>query len=405
MENNKIFHGDCAEVLSTISAESVNLIYLDPPFFTGKSHTNSTRDGETQYSFNDQWRSLEEFSGFLTERIKACKRILRNDGSIFVHCDHNGSHVVRRVLDSVFGKENFQSEIIWTYKRWSNSKRGLMRQHQNILFYSRGSHFKWNPIWSDYSATTNVDQIMQRRTRDSRGKAVYATDVEGKVIYGTEKRGVPLGDVWEIPYLNPKAKERCGYPTQKPLILLERIVELTTDIGDLVVDPFCGSGTTLVAAKLLGRNFVGVDISSNAIELAEQRLSNPVRTESALLKDGIDTYFNNDPWVGSHLTGFSFSRVHRNLSVDAVLKTPIDNKAVYLRIQRRGEKLSSSLEALTRFIESRGNATGIVIATADDLFPSSSKIVRILPSPALQLERMQKSSSDSLKEPHLLQAI
>ena len=141
------------------------------------------------------------------------------------------------VLDEIFGVANFQSEIIWTYKRWSNSKKGLLNNHQSIFFYSKTKNFKFNTIYTDYSETTNVDQILQDRIRDEKGKSRYKVDENGRVVMGKAKKGVPLSDVWEIPYLNPKAKERVGYPTQKPIILLEQIIKLVTDENDVVLDP------------------------------------------------------------------------------------------------------------------------------------------------------------------------
>ena len=123
-----------------------------------------------------------------------------------------------------------------------------------------------------------VDQIMQKRIRDSRNKAVYARDENGLILGNGRKKGVPLSDVWEIPFLNPKAKERVGFPTQKPVHLLRQIIELVTDEGDLVVDPFCGSGTTLVAAQLLNRKSIGIDTSKEAVQLTRKRLKDCVVT-------------------------------------------------------------------------------------------------------------------------------
>ena len=151
-------------------------------------------------------------------------------------------------------------------------KKGLLNAHQVIYFYSKTTDFKFNHIFGDYSPTTNIDQIFQKRMRDENGKTKYKTNVGGGYELIDNKKGVPLSDVWNIPYLNPKANERVGYPTQKPILLLEKIIQLVTNEGDIVLDPFCGSGTTLVAAKLLNRKFVGIDISDDAIQLTQERL-------------------------------------------------------------------------------------------------------------------------------------
>ena len=135
-----------------------------------------------------------------------------------------------------------------------------------------------------------------------------------------EKKGVPLSDVWEIPYLNPKAKERVGYPTQKHLLLIERIIKLVTDKGDTVLDPFCGSGTTLVAAQLMKRRYIGIDQSKSAIELSKQRLNNPIKTESNLLKKGKRAYIHQDPKIMKLLSHLHITPVPRNKGIDGFLK-------------------------------------------------------------------------------------
>src|SRR5262249_25556837 len=153
-----------------------------------------------------------------------------------------------------------------------------------------------------------------------RNKAVYARDEQGNVLSNGAKKGVPLSDVWDIPYLNPKAKERVGYPTQKPVLLLEQIITLCTDKGDWVLDPFCGSGTTLVASELLDRNAVGVDISSEAIALTTRRLEQPFKTDSPLLKKGREEYVRKDTNVLTYLQGLDYHVVQRNHGMDAILK-------------------------------------------------------------------------------------
>jgi site-specific DNA-methyltransferase (adenine-specific) len=381
--NESIRQGDCLELLRELPLGCASLVYLDPPFFTGRTHRSSTRDGVSSYSFADAWSNSEAYFDFLAKRLAGCKRIMKDDASIFVHCDHNNVHHARQALDLTFGPENFQSDIVWCYKRWSNAKRGLLQQHQTILFYTMSRQFKWRPMMVDYSATTNLDQITQKRARDGRGKAIYATNGAGKIIYGGEKLGVPLGDVWDIPFLNPKAKERTGYPTQKPLILLDRIIQLTTDEHDLVVDPFCGSGTTLVAAALKNRRYLGFDISSDAVALAQSRLDKPVKTESALMRDGLESYENNDPWVEAHLTGLSYSRIQRNSGLDAILKESVDGNAVFLKVQRETETLSQAVFLLKKSLSTKGDAIGFVIATGSDLFKLNEPRIQILSSPAL----------------------
>ncbi|GAI03221.1 unnamed protein product, partial [marine sediment metagenome] len=256
--------------------------------------------------------------------------------------------IARLILDDVFGAKCFQSEIIWSYRRWSNSARKLLPAHQTILFYSKGRDFKFNTIFTGYSPTTNVDQILQRRSRDDSNKSVYARDQNGNVVYGGRKRGVPLSDVWEIPFLNPKAKERTGYPTQKPILLLEQIIRLSTDEGDVVLDAFCGSGTTLVAATLLGRSAIGIDISEQAVELTRRRLAEPVKTESKLLKNGLQSYKTANHHALALLNGISYTPVQRNNGIDAFLAETYQGVPIPLRVQRDGETVAEAASALYR---------------------------------------------------------
>ena len=158
----EVYQGDCMDILREWPTEQVDLIYLDPPFFTQREQKLSTRDRNTHFSFNDRWRSVSHYASFLHERLTEFHRVLKSTGSIFFHCDRTASHVARLILDQVFGERNFQSEIIWCYKRWSNSSRKLLPAHQTILFYSKGTDFKFNMILTGYSPTTNVDQILQR---------------------------------------------------------------------------------------------------------------------------------------------------------------------------------------------------------------------------------------------------
>lgn len=355
--------GDCLSILNGLEAGSVDLFYIDPPFFTQKVHKLTTRDGTAEYSFRDIWASAEAYGDFLMERLRECRRCLKETGSLFFHCDDNSGHIARLILDSLFGPENFQSEIIWSFRRWSNARKGLIPSHQTILFYSRSASFKFNTITTAYSESTNLDQILQKRVRDERGKAIYARNDSGEPVTNGAKRGVPLGDVWDIPYLNPNAKERVGYPTQKPVLLLERIIQLCTSDHDLVVDPFCGSGTTVVAAKLLGRGAIGIDISEEALKLAAQRLADPFKTESRLLERGRPSYAREDINLLDCLNGMSYHPVHRNKGIDAILTEDWHGKPVCIRIQRQYETAEDAAMALHNAVERKGGAKLILVIT------------------------------------------
>lgn len=165
MEVNKIYEGDCRVKLTELNSNSVDLIYFDPPFFTQKTHSLLARDASKKYEFSDSWESLEDYLELIESCLIECKRVLKHTGSVFLHCDKVASHYIRVTLDKVFGMKNFRSEIIWSYKRWSNSKKGLLNSHQNIYFYSKSKSFKFNQFYTNYAPTTNVDQILQDRKK------------------------------------------------------------------------------------------------------------------------------------------------------------------------------------------------------------------------------------------------
>lgn len=361
----KVLFGDCLDLLKEFENDSIDLIYLDPPFFTNTVQKLKTRDGSKEFSYKDIWKSNEEYAEFLYYRFIELKRVLKDTGSIFVHCDRNSTHIVKTLLDDVFGLEQFQSEIIWYYKRWSNSRKGLLPSHQTIYFYSKTSNFKFKTIYGDYSQTTNIDQILQKRVRDNNGKTVYARDENGNIISSDIKKGVPLNDVWEIPYLNPKAKERVGYPTQKPILLLERIIEIASDEGDTILDPFCGSGTTLVAGKLKKRKVIGIDISEDAIKLTNSRLNDPIKSESNLLQKGKDAYNNVDSLVEKFLHDIEYVPVQRNSGIDAILKETYQNSPILIRIQKEHETLEEAVKQLQKAVETKCSKKSFLIRTND----------------------------------------
>ena len=381
--------GDCLIELGRLGDSEVDLVYLDPPFFTNRSHSSITRDRAKIFSFDDVWGDLGEYTEFMESRLEQVHRVLKSSGSVFVHCDSSANFLLRALLDRVFGADQLRAEIIWTYRRWSNSARNLLPAHQTIYFYSKSDEYKFNVIYGAYSETTNVDQILQLRQRDVHGVSKYATDEHGNVIYGTEKRGVPLSAVWDIPFLNPKAKERTGHPTQKPILLLERIIEIATHHGDLVVDPFCGSGTTLVAASHLGRRSFGIDTSLDAVNLANRRIKEPIKTDSSLLKRGRIAYATADLKALGLLEGLDLVPVHRNAGIDAFLKSADEETLVPVRVQRSGETIDAAAGALARAAKSKGATSAVLVRTHNeaDLFSGTQlpSFIHVVESTALRV--------------------
>ncbi|MFZ4814160.1 MAG: DNA methyltransferase [Phototrophicaceae bacterium] len=359
---SQVLLGDCRDVLATLSTASVGLVYLDPPFFTQKTHTLKSRDLH-EYEFEDAWDSVAAYIDYMGVRLEAIRRVMTDTASIFLHCDRHASHHLRVLLDAVFGADRFLAEIIWAYRRWSNPQKTLLPAHQTIFMYSKTATYTFNSQFQPYSPTTNLDQILQQRERNPQGKSVYARDDDGDVILNGPKKGVPLSDVWEIPYLNPKAKERTGYPTQKPLLLLERIIALGSNAGDVVLDPFCGSGTTLVAAARLGRQAIGIDLLPSAVSLSQARLSNPIKSESRVLHQGRESYENLPADVQAIFAGLPVKVVQRNKGIDAIFDQFIDGRPVLLRVQRVGEPIYQAAQALIQAGEKKGAARLILIRT------------------------------------------
>ena len=406
--NTEVVLGDCLEVMGQMESGSVNLVYLDPPFFTQKSHKLVTRDRQREFSFDDVWSSHTEYAHFIFERLQEIKRVLHPTGAIFFHCDRNASHIVRILLDEVFGAENFRSEIIWHYRRWSNAQKNLLPAHQTIYFYTRSDGYTFNPQFGEYSASTNVDQIWQRRRRDENGKSVYELDENGEAIPNGVKKGVSLGDVWDIPFLNPKATERTGYPTQKPVLLLEQIIKIASNENDLILDPFCGSGTTLVAAALLGRRALGIDISEDAVTIARRRLVAPTKTESNLLLLGRDAYKSADEEALALLQGLAFVPVQRNRGIDAFVTSDIDGYLIPIRVQRPEETIPEAAVHLYRAASTKNAPLMILVALREGgYFAFANELppeVVVVDGPALSISKviaefLRRREADGMLQP------
>ena len=251
---NRIILGDNLEILKKIPDNSVDLIYLDPPFFSQRRYEVIWGDEWERRAFDDIWKGkkdqsrkggIEVYKEFMRTRLEECHRVLKPTGTIFLHCDKHANHHLRLLLDDIFGANHFINEIIWHYGLGGSSKKKFQQKHDNIYWYAKGDKWIYNIQW--VPATSNK-------------------------LKGQMKN---MSDVWNIPNINNMAKERLGYPTQKPEALLERIILAASNEGDLVLDPFCGCGTTLAVAKRLNRRYIGIDVSWTACKLMADRLNTP----------------------------------------------------------------------------------------------------------------------------------
>ena len=347
-----IWTGDNLDILRGLNSASVDLIYLDPPFNSNRNYAAPVGSAAAGAAFKDTWtlsdldvawmgliadeqpamyqvlqtaglthgKGMQSYLCMMAVRLLEMRRVLKDTGSIYLHCDPTASHYLKLLMDSIYGERNFHSEIIWkrttAHNDGAQGRRQHGRVHDVLLFYTRSGQWTWNTIYTDYEPEyvarfSLIEPETDRRyTLDnltgpggaSKGNPQYEVMgitrywrysdermqqliAAGRVIqsragavprykrYLDEMPGLPLQDSWaDISPINSQARERIGYPTQKPLALLERIIKSSSNEGDVVLDPFCGCATACVAAENLGRSWIGIDISPKAVELVNMRL-------------------------------------------------------------------------------------------------------------------------------------
>ena len=251
MELNKVYCIDNLELLRQMEDKSVNLIYCDILYNTGKKFKD----------YDDNLGTPQQAIEWYRPRLIEMNRVLKDTGFILLQMDYRLIHYMKVEMDNIFGLNNFINEIIWHYKSPSGtSKTKLANKHDNILLYSKTNKYK-----------INIDELREEYSKGTIKQAKNKNISFGRETKLNEKGKTPT-DVWEIPTLNSMAKERVGYDTQKPKFLLEKVIKGFSNEGDVVADFFCGSGTTLVAAKELDRQYIGCDISQKAIEITNKRL-------------------------------------------------------------------------------------------------------------------------------------
>ncbi len=360
LETGVLFYGDNLPILREhIPDESVDLVYLDPPFSSNRSYNVLFKDESGKHSeaqieaFEDTWhwseaveqaylwlwttgppdvsraiKALRDLVGanqvmaylvMMAARLVELHRVLKPTGSIYLHCDPTASHYLKVLMDAIFGPTRFKNEVVWQRTSAHNDPSRYGRVHDTLLVYSKGKTHKWNQQYEvpseryfaahdferdkdgrlfrkrDLTAPGHGDRSGQYEWRGKRPPAgrmwsytkenMERLEAEGRIVYTRtgmprlkiyldDLRGVPLQDVWTHPdlWLNSASKERLGYPTQKPLALLERIINTSSDPGDVVLDPFCGCGTAIAAAQKLGRRWIGINITHLSISLLKSRL-------------------------------------------------------------------------------------------------------------------------------------
>ena len=294
--SNELWCGDNLEVLKNMPDESVDLIYIDPPFYSNKGWEIIWGNGAEKRAFDDRWRGgIEHYVDWMVKRLKELHRILKPTGSIYLHLDWHAVHYLKVEMDKIFGYDNFQREVIWRIgwvSGYKTSTKNWIRNHDSILFYTKGKEFTFNKEFIPYPK----DYVRR----------------DGKKPTG---RGFPMEDTWNC-HENDKldsimiksfSKEKIGYPTQKPEALLERIIKASSNEGDIVLDAFCGCGTTIAVAEKLNRKWIGIDVSPVAVKVMTERLINLEKKMGKDLEDFI-TYGLPEKTI-AHLrkmTGFEF---------------------------------------------------------------------------------------------------
>ena len=295
-----IFTGDNLPIMRGMNTGSVDLIYLDPPFNSKSDYAAPIGSEAAGAAFRDTWtlsdidaewinlmedrhpaawrvlmaaqsNSDKSYLAYMAVRVLEMHRLLKPTGSLYLHCDPTMSHYLKLLLDAVFGRANFRNEIVWRYKKYQKAKmRYFTRNSDRVLFYvvSDAADEAFSPV---FEKLDKPKRFLKRVWDKESKRIVNAKDDEGRVQYVTVTEE-KIDDVWSLPYLMPASKERTGYPTQKPLKLLNRIIAASSDPGDVVFDPFCGCATTLVAADDLQRSWAGIDISPKAAQLVVQRI-------------------------------------------------------------------------------------------------------------------------------------
>ena len=326
-EMNALYYGDNLDILRRyVQDESVDLVYLDPPFNSSATYNvlfgeqNGSQAAAQIKAFEDTWTwdqaaahsyqetveaggkvslAMQAFRTFLGDnnmlaylammapRLVELRRVLKATGSIYLHCDPTASHYLKMLLDAVFGAKQFLNEIVWYYgPKATQRDTSFQRKHDIIFLYakSKGQQLFTSPL-QDYSEGSLAERQTRYKHQDEAGRYRWTTrrDSAGQKyrakVYLNE--GVVMTDVWQMPIINATAKERLGYPTQKPEALLERIIKASSNEGDLVLDPFCGCGTSVSVAQRLGRHWIGIDITHLAINLIKSRLRDAFGDQTA----------------------------------------------------------------------------------------------------------------------------
>ena len=326
-QNRTMWTGDNLEIMRGMNSASVDLIYLDPPFNSNRTYSAPIGSEAAGAAFKDAWTlddvdlawhgeiaerepplyavidaagqahgtGMKSYLIMMAVRLLEMRRLLKDAGSIYLHCDPTASHYLKMLMDAVFGHVNFRNEVVWKYGKWANTSGMFQRNHDVLLSYAKSPGATFN---TQYALSSDKQQKLSKGWQinvaagkrqliiyDAKKAAGVPSERYDTVVDRTTANpGSPMPDVWtDINILNSQARERVGYPTQKPLALLDRIIRASSNPGDMILDPFCGCATACVAADRLDRQWVGIDLSPLAAQLVEMRM----RREGSLLFEAV----------------------------------------------------------------------------------------------------------------------
>jgi DNA modification methylase len=390
MAENKLILGDNIEVLKGIEDNSIDLIYLDPPFFSNRTYEVIWGDEGEVRSFEDRFEGdIENYIVWLYERVRLLYDKLKPTGNLFLHCDwHANAYIRVEILDKIFGRNNFRNEIVWHYKgREKYNEKKVQSRYDTIFFYGKSEKARINYVKFEWDKEDRIKMLRRKIHKDTDGREWFwetrgqANGIEPYKKYLDEylEKGEALNDVWvDIPMLRGNHPERIGYPTQKPELLLERIIKLASNEGDTVLDPFVGGGTTIAVADKLGRKWIGIDQSSMAIKVSDLRLkkqhdvfSQPY--DMILRKFDYDILrnfnaFEFETWIINKFGGIPNTKQRNDFGLDGRMSdnTPIQVK----RSDNIGRNvIDNFLSAIQRYDEKlfeknkkEGKITGYIIA-------------------------------------------
>jgi len=351
VDTRVIYCGDNLDQLRKLPEACVDLIYIDPPFNSNRNYEVFWGETKEKRAFEDRHASTAAYIDFMRPRCVELARVLKKTGSFYYHCDWHASHYVKVMLDQIFGENQFQNEIIWkrssAHSDVKQGRRAFGAITDSIFFYNRGDESIWNPQYRPYDQAY-IDRDYRRTDPDGRRYRIsdmsgpggaakgnpfyevmgvsrhwrYSKEKmeelikQGRIVqtrpgavpqqkhYLDEMPGIPLQNLWDdIPVINNRSDEALGYPTQKPLQLLERIIKASSNPNDIVLDAFCGCGTALVAAENLGRQWIGIDISPTACRVMAKRLRDVcgVKEDEKLWRIGRGFVVRDLPWTEEQL--------------------------------------------------------------------------------------------------------